>query len=179
MPYGSLFLKAAASSRKPASKICTKLRQLAAATYMLQRPYPSHARQPRRVCLDINPIVTRDCQITLKVPVLRRRPARTPPQRVLKAPQACAGAAPVSEHSPAVLLKHSWQQPIQTLPQKDLHSFRVDSRSPFTDLVHWSISRWQLLTAGPTVLDRNYLSVCSLIAAAWTVRHGTSQSVCV
>lgn len=79
---------------------------------------------------------THDCHITSKVPVLRRRPAQTPPQRGLKAHQACAGAGPVSEHNPAMLLKHSWQQPIQTLPQKDLHPFRMPSASPSGALVH-------------------------------------------
>ncbi len=135
-----IYLKAAASSQKPASKMFTNLTQLAA-TCVLQIPDPCHARQPRSVCLDNNSIVTHDCQITIRVPVLRRRPAQTLPQRALKAHQACAGAAPVSEHNPAVLLRHSWQQPIQTLPQKDLHSCRVDSPSSSRDLVHWSISR--------------------------------------
>ena len=86
---------------------------------MLQIPDPFHAKQPRVDYLDMS--VTHECQITTKVPELRPRPAQTRPQRVQKAHQACAGAAPVSEHNPAVLLKHSWQQPIQTLPQKDLH----------------------------------------------------------
>lgn len=53
-----IYLKAAASSQKPASKICTNTTHLAAATHTLQVPDPFHARQPRSVCLDINPIVT-------------------------------------------------------------------------------------------------------------------------
>jgi len=90
------------------------------------RSIPCKAAQK---CLDINTSVTCECQFTMNVPVLRRRPARTLPQRVLKAHQVCAGAGPVSERNPAVLLKHSWQQPIQTLPRKDLRSSTMDNSS--------------------------------------------------